>query len=54
VLNIVLAAFRVGALSNDGGRLQNGAASTGKPIYLSVWRRKASNLGRELWGVARS
>src|SRR5579871_1780478 len=36
--------FRVGAFGNDGGRPQNGAASTGKLSYFSVIGRKGSNL----------
>jgi len=39
----VLALFRVGALGNDCGRLQNGAADTGKLNHFSVACGKASN-----------
>ena len=39
----VLAVFRVDALGNDCGRLQNGAATTGKLIHFSVRCGKASN-----------
>src|SRR5271165_2958027 len=35
--------FRVGALGNESGRLQNGTASTGKPDYFSVLPGKGSN-----------
>jgi hypothetical protein len=39
----MLAAFRVGAHGNDGGRPQNGTASTGKLNYSNVRCREASN-----------
>jgi len=39
----VLALFRVDALGNDCGRLQNGAADTGKLNHFSVACGKASN-----------
>jgi hypothetical protein len=39
----MLAAFRFGALGNDGGRPQNGTASTGKLNYSNVRCREASN-----------
>src|SRR5207245_8960381 len=39
----MLAAFRVGALGNHGGRSQNGTASTGKLTYSNVRYGKASN-----------
>jgi hypothetical protein len=40
----MLAAFRVDALGNDGGRPQNGTASTGKLNHSNVRCGKASNL----------
>jgi len=39
----MLAVFRVGALSSDCGRPQNGAASTGKLKYFTVRFGIASN-----------
>jgi len=39
----MLAAFRVDALGNDGGRPQNGTASTGKLNHSNVRCGKASN-----------
>ena len=41
----VLAVFRVGALSNHGGRLQSGTAATGKRSYSSVRQGRWSNQG---------